>query len=71
MTQFLVTNILEEDFGCEGRPEGYEVKDTVCLRNLEGQELQLQIRDTELYRKKINIGDWVYFDVKDEIHKVS
>ncbi len=40
---FNVLRIDEPDFGCEGRPDGMEVKDNVLLKsNYTGQEMTVQ-----------------------------
>ena len=54
---------------CEGRPEGYEPMVQVDLRADSGDEISIQAKDKELYEKDINEGDWVYFDLNDEIFK--
>ena len=69
MILYLVKKITEEDFGCEGRPEGYEPKVQVDLRADSGDEISIRVKDQELYEKNINEGDWVYFDLNDEIFK--
>ena len=33
MSTYYVTRIEEPDFGCEGRPEGQEIKDKVYLKD--------------------------------------
>ena len=38
-----VTDIIEEDFGCEGRPAGQEPKVTVVARDSAGGERQFVI----------------------------
>ena len=61
--------ILEPDYGCEERPDGYVVIDKVLLRDENGQEIEMDIPDKELYEKEIDEGDWVYFDVHNVIFK--
>lgn len=40
---FNVLRIDEPDFGCEGRPDGMEVKDTVLLKsNYTGEEMTVR-----------------------------
>ena len=40
---FNVLRIDEPDFGCEGRPDGMEVKDNVLLKsNYTGEEMTVQ-----------------------------
>ena len=54
---YLVMDIEEPDFGCEGRPEGEEPMAKVCFMKLKTEdEIWLEIPDAELYRKKIDVG---------------
>ena len=68
MVSLIVKNIIEEDFGCEGRPDGQKPKCKVILRHFSGNEMDVFIDDEELYSKNINKGDHVHF-VGDEIFK--
>lgn len=68
MESFIVKNIIEEDFGCEGRPDGYKPKCKVVLRDLSGNEMNVLVDDEELYSKNINTGDQVHF-IGEEILK--
>ena len=68
MVSLIVKNIIEEDFGCEGRPDGQKPKCKVILRDFSGNEMNVFIDDEELYSKNINTGDYVHF-VGDEIFK--
>ena len=43
--------------------------DTVILRDESGTEIKMEISDQELYDKDINEGDWVYFDLNNQIFK--
>ena len=67
--KYIVKRILEPDYGCEERPDNYVAMDKVLLRNENGQEIEMDISDAELYQKSINEGDWVYFDVDNVIFK--
>ena len=67
--KYIVKKIIEPDYGCEERPEDYIVMDTVVLRDESGSEINMQIADTELYSKDINEGDWVYFNLNNQIFK--
>lgn len=69
MTSYVVTDIKEEDFGCEGMPEGHERKDEVLLRSIDGEKISVTILDKELYAAEINVGDWVHFDIAGRICK--
>lgn len=68
MVSLIVKNIIEEDFGCEGRPAGYEPMCKVILRDFNGNEMEVAVKDADLYAKDINIGDHIHFD-GDEIIK--
>ena len=68
MVSLIVKNIIEEDFGCEGRPDGYKPKCKVTLRDFSGNEMKVLVDDEELYSKNINTGDQVYF-IGEEILK--
>lgn len=61
--------IMEPYYGCGERPDGYVAMNTVLLRDAEGQETEMEVSDEELYRKDINEGDWVSFDVNNVIFK--
>ena len=39
------------------------------LRDETGQEIDMEVADTELLAKDINEGDWVFFDKDNEIFK--
>lgn len=67
--KYIVKRILEPDYGCEERPDGYVAIDKVLLRDENGQEIEVDIPDKELYEKEIDEGDWVYFDVHNVIFK--
>ena len=68
MVSLIVKNIIEEDFGCEGRPEGQKPKCKVILRDFSGNEMNVFVEDEVLYATDINIGDQVHF-IGDEIYK--
>ena len=67
--KYVVKKILEPDYGCEERPDDYVVVDKVLLRDENGQEIEMDIPDKELYEKDINESDWVYFNVDNVIFK--
>ena len=43
MDTYYVTRIEEPDFGCEGRPEGQEIKDKVFLKVIKRHTAPLQV----------------------------
>ena len=67
--KYIVKKILEPDYGCEERPDGYVAIDKVLLRDENEQEIEMDIPDKDLYEKDIDEGDWVYFDVHNVIFK--
>ena len=67
---FNVLRIDEPDFGCEGRPDGMEVKDNVLLKsNYTCQEMTVQEKDARLYELDINEGDKVFL-IEGEMRKL-
>ena len=67
---FNVLRIDEPDFGCEGRPDGMEVKDTVLLKsNYTGEEMTVREKDARLYELDINEGDKVFL-IDGEMRKL-
>ena len=64
---FQVLHIEEPDFGCEGRPDGFEIKDRVLLKNnLTGEEKIVHEKDARL---DINEGDEVFL-IEGELRKL-
>lgn len=62
METYKVINIFEEDYGCEGLPEGEEYSVEVILENIEsGERKSIKVPDVELYKKNIDRGSLVYF----------
>lgn len=69
MKSYVVIRLLEKDFGCEGLPVGEVIKTEVFLRDIDGNDIEVDVPDAELYAKDINEGDWVHFTAKGEIVK--
>ena len=67
--KYIVKRIQEADFGCEERPEGIGAMVLLCLRDIVGHEIDLEVPDDDLLAQDINEGDWVFFDKDDNIHK--
>ena len=58
---FQVLHIEEPDFGCEGRPDGFAIKDKVLLKsNLTGEEKIIHEKEARLYEQDFNEGDEVF-----------
>lgn len=69
MKIYTITDIFEDDYGCEGIPAGEKLQDIVCLKDDNDITLQIKIADLELTEKNINQGDRVYFDSRGELFK--
>ncbi len=67
--KFIVKRIFEPDYGCEEQSADYVAMDSVVLRDENGSEISMEISDLELYEKDINEGDWVFFDLNNQIFK--
>ncbi len=44
--------------------------DRVILRDENGSEIEMEIPDSELYEKDIVEGDWVSFNLDNQVFKV-
>ena len=58
---FIVKEIIEPDFGCEGLPDGQEPMCSVILSDGNGSELTVEVPDRELYAKEITEGTIVEY----------
>ena len=56
---YVLTQILEDDYGCEERPAGQAVTVLALLTDSEGNETVLRQEDQWLYERKIEEGDTV------------
>lgn len=54
-----VTEIIEDDFGCEGIPEDAQAMVTVVVTDFEGREQRIRMSDSLAYERKIEAGDTV------------
>ena len=66
MSTYYVTRIEEPDFGCEGRPEGQEIKDKVTK-----EETIIFMEDKLLYERDINEGMKVVIDGDGRLQKAE
>ena len=60
--KYKIIRILEPDFGCEGRPDGYEQVDDVIIENDQGVRKTLKMKDAELYLLHLDEGDTIELD---------
>ena len=68
--KYIVKRIIEPDYGCEERSDDYVAMDRVILRDEDGSEIEMEIPDSELYEKDIVEGDWVSFNLDNQVFKV-
>lgn len=72
MNTYHVMRIEEPDFGCEGRPEGQEVKDKVFLKEeATAEETILFMEDKLLYERDIDEGSKVVIDEDGRLQKAE
>lgn len=63
MKTYKVIRIMEQDFGCEERPDNESYNVDVMLVNEEtGENLTVSMADDELYSKNIDVGCLVTYD---------
>ncbi len=53
---YIVEDIIEPDFGCEGLPDGEEPCCEVILKDNDGKTMTMKVADAELYGKNITVG---------------
>lgn len=68
--KYIVKRIIEPDYGCEERSDDYVAMDRVIFRDEDGSEIEMEIPDSELYEKDIVEGDWVSFNLDNQVFKV-
>lgn len=66
---YRIVSIEEPDFGCEGRPEGQPVMDTVLLKNEFGDKV-IKMEDALLYERHLEEGDRVVIDEDGKLRSV-
>lgn len=70
MNTYYVTRIEEPDFGCEGRPEGREIKDKVFLKQeTTKEEIIIYMEDKLLYDRNVDEGTKVIIDEDGRLQK--
>lgn len=57
--RYKIIEILEPDFGCEGRPEGYVQVDDVVVEDDLGSQHILKMEDAKLYELKLDVGSYM------------
>lgn len=54
--RYTIIRITEEDYGCEGIPEGEELMCSVLVRDENGEEKTLRLPDSFLTDNSLDIG---------------
>lgn len=71
MKKYRIERIEEPDFGCEGRPEGQPVMDSVYLIGENEECCRAEAADDWLYEMDINEGDMVYYSKETGLKKTE
>ncbi|MST88661.1 hypothetical protein FYJ79_03550 [Sharpea azabuensis] len=64
--RYKIIEILEPDFGCEGRPEVYVQVDDVVVEDDLGSQHILKMEDAKLYELKLDIGSYMEIEEVDD-----
>ena len=55
-----IKEIVEDEFGCEGRPEGEEPQVAVIVTDKDGVEKSIRMADKVVYERQLETGDRVW-----------
>ena len=64
--RYKIIEILEPDFGCEGRPEGYVQVDDVVVEDDLGSQHILKMEDAKLYELELDVGSYMEIEEVDD-----
>lgn len=70
MSKYIITKILEDDYGCEDRPDNYTPHVIVYLKSEENETTIKQV-DQYLIDNGIDVGDMVFINSDGLLEKVS
>lgn len=70
MNTYKITKILEDDYGCEDRPDDYTPHVIVYLKSKDVETTIKQV-DKYLIDNDIDVGDMVFINSDELIEKVS
>lgn len=59
MRKYKIVCIEEDDFGCEGRPEGYIPMVSVHLEDELGEQIIIRMEDAVMYERNLDVGTYV------------
>ena len=66
--RYKIVEILEPDFGCEGRPDGYVQVDDVVVEDPLGTRHILKMEDTKLYELELDVGSYLEIEKVDDLN---
>ena len=64
--RYKIIEILEPDFGCEERPEGYVQVDDVVVEDDLGSQHILKMEDAKLYELELDVGSYMEIEEVDD-----
>ncbi len=70
MNTYKITKILEDDYGCEDRPDNYSPRVIVYLKSKDVETTIKQV-DQYLIDNDIDVGDMVFINSDELLEKVS
>lgn len=66
--RYKIVEILEPDFGCEGRPDGYVQVDDVVVEDPLGTRHILKMEDAKLYDLELDVGSYLEIEKVDDLN---
>lgn len=69
--KYIIKQIDEADFGCEGRPEGYIPVVKVYLEDEFGMEMIIDMEDAKMYERQLDEGVEVIFGEDGTLYKAD
>lgn len=64
-----IVDIYEDEFGCEGRPDGQEAMVTIVLKDEKGEKHFVRMPDQTAYDWELTEGDSVELDTEGKIKR--
>ncbi|WP_033162364.1 hypothetical protein [Sharpea azabuensis] len=64
--RYKIVEILEPDFGCEGRTDGYVQVDDVVVEDTLGTRHILKMEDAKLYDLELDVGSYLEIEKVDD-----
>ena len=64
--RYKIVEILEPDFGCEGRPDGSVQVDDVVVEDTLGTRHILKMEDAKFYDLELDVGSYLEIEKVDD-----